>query len=102
MNESLSYILTILSPIAFVLGAILTAQVWVLRKNGKYNPVCAAVAFVLLGYQTRNFITVIAVHWYSIGLQRPTGLLVWSLVGRLIEIVAVALASLYFAGKIGK
>lgn len=101
MNEWLAYILVILNPIAFILGFILTMQVWALRRNGKPNPVCMVIAGVLFAYQARNLITAIAVWYYSIGLVRPTGLLVWSLAGRIIEMTGSTLGLLYFAGKVG-
>lgn len=94
MNESLVYISGVLNPVAFALGAVLTIQVWRIK-----NPICLVFALLLLSYQTRNLITAITVPAYSVGLVRPTGLLIWSNVGRLIEACGTLTAILYFAGK---
>lgn len=95
MNQVLSYISGILTPIAFALGAGLTIQVWRLK-----NPICLVFAFMLFSYQTRNLISTITLPVFSEGLVRPTGLLIWSNIGRLIEICGTTIGMLYFAGKI--
>lgn len=95
MNDAMIYLSGILNPIAFALGAGLTVQVWRMK-----NPICLVFALLLLSYQTRNLITAIAVPAYSAGLVRPLGLLVWSNIGRVVEICGTSMAILYFAGKV--
>lgn len=94
MNDVMIYLSGILNPVAFALGAGLTMQVWRMK-----NPICLVFALLLFSYQTRNLITAIAVPAYSAGLVRPTGLLIWSNIGRVIEICGTSVAILYFAGK---
>lgn len=95
MNAAMIYLSSLLNPIAFALGAGLTVQVWRMK-----NPVCLVFALLLLSYQTRNLITAITIPTYSSGLVRPLGLLVWSNIGRMVEIFGTSVAMLYFAGKI--
>jgi hypothetical protein len=95
VNQVLAYISGILTPIAFGLGAGLTIQVWRLK-----NPICLVFALLLLSYQTRNLISAVTLPIFNEGLVRPTGLLIWSNIGRVIEISGTSIGILYFAGKI--
>lgn len=85
MNTALANISDSLGSIAFGMGALVVYTTW-RRKNP-----C---------YQTRNIIGSISVWFTGAALIRPSGLLITTIVGRMIEITGSTIGWLYLSGKL--
>lgn len=95
MNIWLAHIADALGPIAFLLGVALIIQLWRLK-----NEAFMVVALMLITYQIKNLANSISVWQYGAGLVRPTGLLVISIVARVVEIAGGLIGVLYYSGKL--
>lgn len=95
MNTWLANISDALGPIAFLLGVALIVQLWRLK-----NEAFMVVALVLTTYQVKNFANSVSVWQYGSGLVRPNGLLVSSIITRVVEIAGNFVGVLYYSGKL--
>lgn len=95
MNEILSQISDLSNPIALAIGIILIYQMWRLK-----NPICLIVMLLLVIYEARNLQSWVSITFYSNQLIRPNGLLVWSILGRVVEVSGKIIVALWFADRI--